>query len=323
MRSWILSALLLSAATAFGQQPLPPAGDDPRTKERLKQFLNTIQPEKPPAPGSVDEAVLNALRQHPDIKLAEAKRQVAEAEVEQAKSQVALRVAAAFAKLAQAKAELAVAEKQIDIRQGSGSGTASEMLVLAAQAQRMKSAVVAAEVELNAAKGTAPRIGGAAADLRNEAAVEAGLKWLSRMQEAGVAPAKLVPVGTMADRLRKILDKPVTLDLTGADLPEAMAAVLKSAGEQALPVKLPTLGRTHLKEPPTVTAKGEMSFAAAVQLILDEINRPDNGAVFEALKGQQEVYVREYGLLVARVQDAPKDAPTLAEFARQVRAEKK
>jgi hypothetical protein len=86
---------------------------------------------------------------------------------------------------------------------------------------------------------------------------------------------------------------------------------------------MPLIGRTHVKDPPVVTAKGEMAFAAAVQLILDEINSPENGAVFESQKGRLDVYVREYGLLIARVQDAPKDAPTLTEFARQVRAEKK
>lgn len=301
MRSWILSAVLLTAAAAVGQPPKPPAP-------------------KPPTPGGVDEAVLNALRTHPDIKLAEAKVRMAEAEVEQTKSRVAQRITGAFAKLEQAKAELVLAQDYLDrIKKAGGSTT--ELLSATAQYQRVKSAVVDAEVELNAAQGAAPRVQFAPAD-PDQAAVDRGLKWLARMQETGVAPVKPVPAGTVADRMKTLLDKPVMLDLTGADLDAAVAAVLKSVGDTTLTVKLPTLGRRHLKDPPTVTAKGEMTFAAAMQLILDEINRPENGAVFESLKGQQEVYVREYGLLVTRVQDAPKDAPTLAEFARQVRAEK-
>lgn len=327
MRNWTLSAVLLTAATAFGQPPktdpkVPPK--IPSTTEPVtdaEALLKTLREEKPPAPGSLDEALLQALRQHPDIKLADAKVRLAEAEAEQVRSQVALRVAAAFAKLEQAKAELLPAKEKHDRIREIGGVAKTEVLEAAAQYQKAKSAVVAAEVELNTAKGVAPRV--VPNYDPNQAAIDAGLKWLARSQELGIAPVKPVPAGTVADKVKGLLDKPVTLDLSGADLDEAVAAVLKSVGDTTLTVKTPTIGKRYLKNPPTATLKGEFPFTAAVQLILDEINDPAKmDGVFETLRGKYDVYVREYGLLIARVQDAPKDAPTLTEFVRQVRAEK-
>ena len=297
--------MLLTAAAAAAQQP-------------------TVQPgPKPPAKGSVEEAILNAQRTHPDIKLAEAKVRLAEAELAQAQSQVAQRVAAAFAKLEQAKAELAPAQQFLDKMRAAGEagqGTRVEVLSAMAQFQRTKSAVVAAELELNAAKGSGPGVPDAQGE--NQAAIDAGLRFLARQQAAGGVGTKPLPAGPVADMVKMLIDKPVKLDLKAADLDEALAAVLMAAGEPGLTVKLPMLGRKYLKEPPTVTFAGELPFTAAMQVAMDDINNPTNGGRPDMLMGKYDVYVREYGLLVARVEDAPKDAPTLTEFARQVRAEK-
>jgi len=386
MRTWILSALVLTAATAVGQPPIP-KGAPPTNTELI---LNALQRDKPLAPGSVEEVILNAQRNHPDIRLAEAKRQMADAEVEQAKFQVAQRVAAGFAKVEQAKASLAPAGEYLSAMKTAG--TKIEAMSANAQYQRLKAELMAAELELKAATGIGLRAGAAvqndaalAAAINNlrtsrtraealrlelsqferankatpgvvpqqqindgkaevnkaevsvaeaqmlvevlsggpsgakrEDAVDRGISWLGRTQ----ADTKIVPVGMVADKLTAVIDKAVKLDLKGADLDEAVAAVLKAAGEPSLAVKLPMLGKKYLKEPPTATFVGEMPFTAAVQFVLDEINSPENGSVPGLSKGKYDVYVREYGLLITRVEDAPKDAPTLTEFARQVRAEK-
>lgn len=317
MRTLAFSMLLATAATG---QPPPKAEPKPAQPGTAEALLGVFQPvEKPPAPGSVEEAIFNALRLHPDVKLAEAKVRMAEAEVEQAKSHVAQRVVAAFAKVELAKSALAPAEEYF--HRMKNAGTPVEMLAANAQLQKAKAELLAAELELKAAKGGAPRNLGTPVDLKQEAAVEAGLRWLVRSQALEATTVKPAPAGTVADKLKAILDKPLKLDLKGADLDEAMAALLKAAGDPGLTVKLPTIGKKYLKNPPTVTITVEMPFTAAVQLIFDEING-SLGGVPQALQGRFEVYVREYGLFVAQAEDAPKDAPTLTEFARQVRAAK-
>ncbi len=325
MRTLVLSAVLLAAATAVAQPPMPPKVDPPKPDNRnhqqvLDDFVRAqLTAEQPPAKGSVEEAILTAQRHHPDIRLAEAKRQMADAEVEQAKFLVAQRVAGAFAKIEQAKALLVAAE---DFYRGQkAAGTKIEAMTAFVPYQKAKGELTAAELELKAATGGAARTLGVLADPTPDKAFAAAVAYLSRASE-GVALAK-APVGGVADKLKALLDKPVKLDLKAADLDEAMAAVLKAVGESALTVKLPTLGWKHLKEPPTATITGEMTFTAALEFVMDEYN--GNGrqsALPNVMKGKYEVYVREYGLLIARAEDAPKDAPTLTEFARQVRAAK-
>jgi len=302
MRSLILSAVLLTAVTVAGQGAKP----------------------KSPAPGSVEEAVTNALRHHPDIKLAEAKVRMAEAEVEQTKFQVAQLVSAAFVRMEQAEAKVEQAKKVMELtslrvtllenlgkKGGVGLAASFEMTQAAELAAlNAKADLAAAELELKAATGAAQRYLSPPIDTKGP---------------TGPQPAvgKPLPVGAVADKLKALIDKPVKLDLKAADLDEALAAVLKSAGEPTLTVKLPSLGlgKKHLKDPPTVTCACEMSFTATVQSILDEVNSQMH-AVPATMRGKYDVYVREYGLLVTRAEDAPKDAPTLTEFARQVRAEK-
>lgn len=321
MRTLVLSAVLLAAATAVAQQPVPPTPAPATNTDLLLRALSAN--EKPPAKGSVEEAILTAQRHHPDIRLAEAKRQMADAEVEQAKFLVAHRVATAFAKVEQAKVNLAPAEEYFQAVRSAG--TKIETMHANTAYQKWKAELMAAELELKAATGGASRnLGanlGALADPTSDKALGAVLASLSRAAE-GVASAK-APVGGVADKLKAILDKPVKLDLKAADLDEALAAVLKAVGEPALTVKLPALGlgKKYLKNPPTVTGAGEMTFAAAFQFVMDEINGQQSGLT-EFQKGRYDVYVREYGLLIARADEAPKDALTLTEFARQVRAEK-
>jgi len=300
MRSLILSAVLLTAVTVAGQGAKP----------------------KSPAPGSVEEAVTNALRHHPDIKLAEAKVRMAEAEVEQTKFQVAQLVSAAFVRMEQAEAKVEQASVVMkltservtvleNLRKQGGVGLAASFEMTQAAklaALNAKADLAAAELELKAATGAAQRYLSPPIDIKGP---------------TGPQPAvgKPLPVGAVADKLKALIDKPVKLDLKAADLDEALAAVLKSAGEPTLTVKLPKLGRGYLDPLPTVTCACEMSFTATVQSILDEVNSQMH-AVPATMRGKYDVYVREYGLLVTRAEDAPKDAPTLTEFARQVRAEK-
>jgi hypothetical protein len=297
MRSWILSAVVAAAAT--GQ---PPATSDP----------------KPPAKGSVEDAILNAQRNHPDIKLAEAKLRMAEAEVEQARFQVAQRVATAFGKVEQAKVVMKLTSERAtvleNLRKQGGVGLASFEMTQAAKlaALNAKADLAAAELELKAATGAALRY--------HSPATDTGVK--ASVGSPPAAGGKPLPVGAVADKLKALIDKPVKLDLKAADLDEAMAALLKAAGAPAMTMKLPMFSRKYLKQPPTVTFSGELPFTAAVQFILDEVNAPLNGDLPDIMRGPYDVYVREYGLLVARVTDAPNDAPTLTEFARQVRAEK-
>src|SRR4051794_29411070 len=100
-------ALSMVCMIAVGGQFIPAEGGQP-PKAAAKPAAPPAKAE-PNKPETVDDMIATALRNHPDIRLAEAKRLVAEAELEQAKLLVAQRITICASKIEQAKSKLEAA----------------------------------------------------------------------------------------------------------------------------------------------------------------------------------------------------------------------
>ncbi len=261
----------------------------------------------PPTPPTLDEQIASALKASPDVKLAEEKRQTAEAEVEQVRLLVALKVNAAVAKVEVAKAKVEAAE--IDVR------TAKLILETGA------GSLVDRAVHLRAG----PALAAAKAEL---AAAEAELKLLVGMPtklDAKPDPAKPVrptamPSGPVVEKLEAALRGTYKLEFKETDVPTAFANLMTAAKMEDVPVRgMRLLGGDRLQAPAKLRkVSGQNTFDGWVELFADELNN-DQAGLPNDFTGHYEVYVREYGLLVERADRAPKDAPTLTEFARFVK----
>ena len=124
---------------------------------------------------------------------------------------------------------------------------------------------------------------------------------------------RLAP-GSPLEKLKTILDKQIAYTATDKLAPDVINEIKDKAG---LDIMLRMSGfKNWTKVVLNVSVTGELTFPVWIDLVLDEVNsKMDEKEVFEA-------YVRDYGLLITPKSKSPKDALTLREFARQVRAEK-
>ena len=245
----------------------------------------------------LEEWLDQAVKTHPDIKVAEAKMRTAMAELEQARSQVMQKVLAQYyaiqsQKVAVEKAELELARLQ-PLEKG---GSVPVGTVEAARANIVTAKAKLAELQSQAEQliGKAP-----AADLRNiwrysvyvddlaahERDRERVTAWLFSQIGSGGPPTAKPAAGPMADHLRKALDTRVTLTVSN----ESVETILKKLQQQApdLLIKVPPSISDSARFSLTVK---EIPLGAALQWIEDS---------FQGYR----FYVREYGLLLAPSRD--------------------
>lgn len=297
-----LFALTVGAVT-WAQPPAkidpPPVfkGDPPKK----------VDPPKNPV-DATEAAIAAALANDPDLKMARAKLQLAEAELSKAKQAVTLRVLTLKAQIESLKVERDASMERVRVAEARvREGVEPKTLLADARIayEKVNRALAIAEAEwklLTASDGpdVAHRVirayeladvvieGGGATD--RIAAVQ---RLLSQ------ARAAKPPVGPVSDRLRAALDKPVKLGKKGdtIQVTEAMELIKR---ETALDVSI----------------RGLESFRATLALEGEELPA---GAWFQLIQDQFGIvpYVREYGILFAEKKDAPADAVTLVEFWKQ------
>jgi hypothetical protein len=264
-------------------------------------------------PATLDEKIAAALKSHPDIKAAEAKKLLTEAELEQAKLSITQRVSAALSKIELAKATVMQAEEEVVIMEKvlKLGNTVSELEKARYMMARpvligAKAELSAAELELQLLIGSAVK---ADAKPTAEAKPDLAMKSLS---------------SPVISKLENAVSLGWRMNVKDADLPTGLAALLKVSGLEGVSVRgAEKFGSAVHKSPPKVgTLSGDQMFAGWVQLMMDGFNADQDG-LLDGQKGRYEVYVREYGLLVERADNAPKDAMTLTEFSRAVRARQK
>lgn len=327
-----LAVLGLIAVIALGQPPgsgqskskKPARGPDPAAKKA----------------DTADAAVKAALANDPDVQVARAKVLLAEAEMAKARQAVVLKVLTLKATIQEHEAAVVAAERRV-APYASNPSVVPESKVLEdrLKLETAKAALERSMTELKLLTGTGMETGTGANAGSSDLAVQRGLLWLSRQalhdpspdansftnSQAALAALYLSglksPAGAVPDRIRAALDKPVRLGAKGERIKfeQALEVFKKEAGLDA-PVRGP------IQTVATITSDGEtMPVGAWLQLFEDQTmlphTDPDLLASGRLQKGR--FYVREYGILLASIQMAPADAPTLTEFWKQKQPEKK
>lgn len=304
-----LAALILGVA-AVAQQP---AGG--------KKEADDKKVEKNPDPGSLDDLIAQALRDNPDIRVAEAKLREADAELNRARMTVAQKVASLYHSLEIAKKTRDEAKIHYDdlLRLQRGAVVSAEEVRKARLAWELAiNELAKLEAELPALLGKMPgKLGQAKAEgdpdqrvqtarlaawmkalaqSSEEHTTRTALEWLAYRQALVAAPA---PQGTIADKIRKALDVPVDVKVENAPLTEVLDFLAdRLEGQLAFRVVDPQQGLTILKL--TLNFK-QMPAGAVLQAITDEL--PVVAFV-----------VRDYGILVKESDKLPPGAVLLHDF---------
>jgi hypothetical protein len=312
-----VSALFVAgvfAVVAIGQPP--PAGDKPAQPDKGKK-------EKPADP--TDAAVAAALANDPDVKVARAKVQLAEAELAKAKQAVVLKIMTLTAGIKEQKRLVEAAQERYawaDRMVKQGVMDTAKLVEERGKLEAAQAALARAETELKLLTGGGDKDFKAAELPGGEAAtVASGLAWLMKNQQhddssaviqayleaAGALAGKQAVKGPIPDRIRAALDKPVRLvdalrpTAKGDAVPfdKALEVVKKDGG-----LDVAVSFQHQLNFAPIQTTGEQLPVGAWLQLFADA--NPD-----------YTIVVREYGLLVTVRKEAPPDAPTITEFWKQ------
>ena len=254
---------------------------------------------------TLDEKIALALRHHPDIKAAEAKRALAEAELEQTKLALSQKIATANAKVSTAQEELSVGKEMLNKVESVGGVSGFEIL-------QMKKNYTIATTNLTLAETELKNL------LTMPKAESVTLVSHSKNLEQQNMYFKFVgkaPSGEMATTLLQFLIMPVTLDLKNMSMTLVFQAINDVAKKSTL-IRFAGFDEiAQLKSIPQFSnTSGKMSMQAWLQLFVDELNSKK----FELpeCNGPYGVYVRDYGILISPIRSAPKDAMTISEFIR-------
>jgi hypothetical protein len=292
-----LALVLAGVALASGQapRPNPPAAYPPAAKPRG---------EAPPAKSKLEEMLAQALKDNPDIRVAAAKLAGAEAELNRVRLQVAQKVLAFHSARDLARSDLTAAEAALARMQRLGSAVSrAELDAAQAAVVNAKAKLAAVEAEAPYLVGKQPQSGGEGKRADAEGAYRDALRQYRSTLES--QPQQLytlrlwldnaVVKGPMADKIRKALDRPVSVKVTDASL-ESVLRLLKSSPEI----------RFHLVHGPSMPRK--------VTMDLQDVSL---GAALEWLEDSQPGYrivVREYGILITPQDRIPPEAVFLHDF---------
>jgi hypothetical protein len=318
--------LLLLAGLILGEQP----PQKPEAKESAPR-------EKP---SQLEELLARALKENPDVRVAEAKLREAEAELNRARLQVTQKVVVAHhntelatqavfvaeASYVQAQAQLRVAEavhtRAVKIAEANGLPKAeleaaqvkrdqalANLEATKANLQSAKAELAKAQAELPYLLGKSPP--GSQDTVRQEAAraLYANDILLAEQHWRLATLDKRSPQGTMAEKIRKALDTPVKVRFDNASLDDVLASFQKlTPGVSFLNTTSPLNSpfTTNRRATRNLSLVGEVPLGAALQAVEDGF-----GVVFA---------VRDYGILVA--DQLPQGVVPLHTFWKEGSAEK-
>jgi hypothetical protein len=325
-RSYAISAAfvvaLFAVAAAQDKKELP-AKEQPAEVLPAKDKLDPPK-EKPKKPDITDAVIAAALSNDPDVKIAQARVQLAEAELAKAKQTVVMkvmpladRVNTLRADVEQHRERAAWAERMVKLAYMSQAQAQVER----AKLQELQAELAKIETELKLIAGEEALA--SKADIAtllttryaDQHTLLSALRFMNQQQQhhplsrrieaysylAALAARPSVK-GPISEQLRAALDKSVKLGNKGEEVtfPKALEVFKKEAG-----LDVPVRYGFNAGSIMTITAEGEeLPVGAWFQLYQDQAN---GGGVF---------YVRDYGLLFAGKDSAP-DAPTLTEFWKQ------
>jgi hypothetical protein len=270
---------------------------------------------------ALEKALEQALGNNSDLKVARARVAEAEANLSRARLEVLGKVVAAYQAVEQAKLEVAnwsvrVAQMARLRKVMKGTVTDEEFRQAETALALAKMKVARAQTDLDFLTGKVPTaLGMKAADLlrisRLAATVGTDEKVvaLSRLAAATLdreslllargrpLAGRLATRGPAADRIRKVLDRKVTLKFSGTPASEVLKLLQKESGD--LHIQAATKDSAWTEK---VTANlTNMPLGAALQLLEDAL-------------GKYQIVVREYGLLIVPTERVPRGAVSLTEF---------
>ena len=330
-RRTIVSALFVAglfAVAALGQPPSgapPRAGDPPGTNSGTAKRADDNK-----KTDSTDTAVAAALANDPDVKVARAKVQLAEAELAKSKQGVVLKVMTLRAAIDENKRAVAVAEERYrwaDQMVQKGALENAKLLEERGKLATAQAALAKGEMELKLVTGGGGNrrcAAGAARCLRTQhdlrPCVVGDFRAGATTRRHGCSPQSLSATRSKArspSASAQALDKPVKLGAKGdrVKLEQALEFIKKEAG-----LDVPVRGPIHQVGPITTDGE-ELTVGAWFQLFEDNAYLPisdvDPKATFGSRLHKGRFYVREYGILLSTINLAPSDAPTLTEFWKQ------
>jgi hypothetical protein len=288
------AALLVAASVALAQQQ--PAGDSKLQPTAGKE----TEPARKDREPTLEDLLAQALKDNPDIRVAEAKLHEADAELDRTRLQVMQKIVTLHADLQRARAKVASAESQFKRCQQLHERKAIDEAVLDEAQNSLAAAkadLASLETQLPALLGKPPRKAEAETARQDyEAAVSAGLRYLSRTQTdqqmtalglLGLAAAQQAALVPVAEKVRKALDTPITVDFK--DVP--FAEVLENLQDHACIAIRDQLTRHYTDGNPKVTLKftQPLPLRAVLQALQDEID--------DVKRPGLRFVVREYGLL--------------------------
>jgi hypothetical protein len=283
----VLGVLLFLTSTALGQQS------------------SKYPPAKKPAPGSLEDLLSQALKNNPDIHVAEAKLREAEAELNRTRVLVAGKIVALQASIraaekARDEAEARfVASMKIREKVGIRDGSDEEIRGLKLAWERSKYEVLKLQAEMPALIGKLPdgvkkeQVGGF--DLHSLEQYAVHIRWAQKLMAEEAALAKS-PKGTLADKIRKALDKPIDANYKDKSLTDVLKEIQKHF--DGIPVRV-TQGA--IPQGKMDLDLGKVTLGAAIQ-------------AFNDLAPESRFVVREYGILFTHKDFLPPNAVLLHDF---------
>lgn len=342
----LLHSILLAAVCVPAQPPAKPVDSSRVAGGQAFDLFEVVHTTDGKQPATLDQAITQALMNHPDMRLAEAELRVAEAKLAQARVQVSQKVTEAFHRLEKERADVELAKANWDrMTQLLKSSAISQEEYRVAQNQLASAKARLATTESawkqtvgsqGAKTGMAPYLEYRWARVNPQVSLDYGATFSKHLN---LAPNPVYEVylplpdksdtGTAAgilDQLKSKLVVRVKLDKqTNIDMEQAFQKVTEGAGLKVR-VKLPvTENKTMYKNITRINLEAsEFPLYTWLQLIVDEMN---SYQVDPGTRGQEGVkgyvlYVREYGLLLTTRDLAPPDAITVQELWKQTQFEK-
>jgi hypothetical protein len=311
--------LLLGGVAGFAQQPAV------QKKEPDKK--DTQEPRE----DRLEDLIAEALRNNPDIRVAEAKVSEAEAELQKTRVATAQKVATLVQSIEIAikvrdEAEQRYRTTQRIHTQSKGVVSLEELRTADLAWKRAIFEVVKLQGEMPGLLGKMPgKLGQQKADADKEsnaqAATARALLWLAVQQAVGsgesnsslarllaasaLSEVKIEPEGSIADRMRKALDKPIDIDVSDKPMNEVLDKI-SGLLENAITFRIA----------PAKPRDGATVFHATT-LVSVHFSKTPAGAMLQALNDSVPALafvVRDYGILVCEADSLPPDAVLLHRF---------
>jgi hypothetical protein len=287
-------ALVVLAGAPLAHAQQPPARDSAARKEKPKEAA-------PADRTALEDLLAQALKYNPDIRVAEARVQKAEAELNRTRLQVMQQVAAFDAARKVARGKVAQAEQEYErARRLTASAGIS-----AADLRATEQALIVARGELETVEAQMPSLLGKSSQRAQgekpdlfEHSLRMDGKLLSGMQlEQDTARALAALAAAQAartqdlvpDQVRKALETPISLEVKDMPLSDVLEAI---AGKTHVMIRNPLLPRWKEVNPKiTLKLPEALPVRAVLQILEDEM--PEDPAL-----GPMRFVVRGYGLLV-------------------------